>query len=254
MSHATRYLVAGLLCTSLVLNWQSRPEFTHAASVHAAASAANPFDDQFNTAPLNMKKWQWKHSVPDYSLTARSGFLRIQTKSGQDLSKAVTTAPLLLETAPTGDFEVSTYVEILPTLDFEQAGIVIYHDDQSFCKLVHVHHGVTEIVLGRQKPGMKGKPVDYQFKFLAVPASPRAPGYYLQLDKKGTTYTGYQSMDGRTWHPVASYSDCPAAPTAIGLFATNGKMSKAKPIPADFDFIQARPLTAGIVTPLPIVK
>jgi hypothetical protein len=101
---------------------------------------------------------------------------------------------------------------------------------------------------------MPGSPVDYQFMSLAVPASPRAPGYFLQLDKKGTTYTGYESMDGKHWQKVAKYPTCPSAPTGIGVFATNGGTSKAPPIPADFDFIQERTLTAGASGPLPIVK
>jgi beta-xylosidase len=224
----------------------------HAAAARVVTVAnTNQYDDQFNSPTLN-PKWHWGHEPPSYwSLTARPGWLRIRTKSGEDLSDGTTNAPLLLEKAPTGDYEITTHIEMSPTKNFQQGGIVMYGNDGNFCKVVYVYHNHTGIAMGCQENGK------YNFTLLPVTPSPHVSGYYLQLDKEGGLYRGYESTDGiHNWTEVASSSSLartPAvAPASIGLLAVNGAKSSAPQIPADFDFFQERPLTAGAPGPVAV--
>jgi hypothetical protein len=119
MSLVSRNLVAGLLCASCVAaGATARPTFTHAAVVGAtSAPATNPFDDQFNAPTLNGK---WKGLLgqppkvlgqpPKLSLTAHRGYLRLNTEIGKDMGGQVASASLLVQKAPTGNYEITTYV------------------------------------------------------------------------------------------------------------------------------------------------
>jgi ribosomal protein L37E len=146
-------------------------------SIASVANAVNHYDGQFSSPHLD-PTWHWIHGKPSYvSLTVRPGWLRIYTESGKDLFGSKTDGSLLLEKAPTGDYEISTYVQMSPSHDSQQAGIVMYGNDGNFCKVVYVQHRSNTIELGCQGNGL----FDFRFQRVTPPAN--IPGYYLQLDK-----------------------------------------------------------------------
>jgi beta-xylosidase len=177
------------------------------------------------------------------------------TEKGKDMAGTVANASLLVQKAPTGSYEITTYIAFSPTQDFQQAGLVMYGNGLDFCKLVYVYN---------DQDHNRGKSAGVRLNTPGNPTSlihitPRTSGYFLQLDvqvgKKGATYTGYASPDGTKWQPVRpSYPPSTIIPAYIGLYAATGNGSTAPPIPADFDFFQERPLPAGVSGPLPVAK
>jgi hypothetical protein len=173
--------------------------------------------------------------------------LRINTE-GKDIQSSGDTAPILLQNAPTGDFEISTYIQMMPTADYQQGGIIMYGDDANYIRLTYLFFGTGPVFeFGPEVNGgftsMKGP----------LPAGPRAPGYFLQLDKKGTTYMGYGSGDGIHWSVVGTMVDSTLTPVRIGLLAFNAVGTGAASIPADYDFFQERALPHGVSRPLPVL-
>jgi len=97
------------------------------------------FSDEFGGGRLG-PRWSWVRA-PAASVDPRPGWLRFPTQAG-DLSEASNSASVLTRRAPRGDFMVQTKLQLdLPPnglFNFQQAGLVLYQDDDRFLKLAHV--------------------------------------------------------------------------------------------------------------------
>src|SRR5262245_49514763 len=139
----------------------------------ALAPRSSSFDDNFNSPTLN-PKWSWVRESPgNWSLTARPGYLHIATE-GKDVQSGADTAPLLLQNAPTGDFEISTYVQMKPTADYQQGGIIMYGDDANYIRLTYLFFSTGPVF--EFGPEVNG---GFTSTKGPLPAGPLAPGYFL---------------------------------------------------------------------------
>jgi beta-xylosidase len=213
------------------------------------APAANPYDDQFNSSRLG-PQWHWVRESPGYwSLTAHPGYLRIITEAKEILvALGEDTAPILLQRAPAGDFEISTYVRMAPTQDFQQGGLLLYGDDHNYVRETFIYTDSSPVA-GPQIEMTEMVADVFSDHWSPLPPGPQAPGYYLQIDKRGGTYTGYASKDGVHWRRVATLSYPQLRPAQIGLSAFS--YDDVPHIPADFYFFQEGGLSKGTSGPLP---
>jgi hypothetical protein len=182
-----------------------------------------------------------------WSLTAHPGYLRIITEA-KWIGPGDDTAPILLERAPVGDFEISTYVRMVPTQDFQSGGLFIYSNDDNNVRLLYVY--ADKVVAGPQFELSEVAAGVFSEQLSPLPPGPQAPGYYLQIDRRGGTYTGYASKDGAHWRRVATLSYPQLHPAQIGLSAFS--YDDVPQIPADFDFSQERGLSAGASGPVSV--
>ena len=199
--------------------------FIHAAPAAPAVTWTDHFDADSLAAP-----WSWIREDPTYwSLTARSGFLRITTQES-----FTTVDNILVQAMPPGDYEIETSVLFTPTENFQIAGLIVYGDDDNFLSF---GRGYCESTL----PACVGNGIYFdRVEDGAIvggnyPLTTTLPAAtYLRLARVGDTYTASASTDGVSWTLAGSHV-IPFAPSAIGLRASN-QMPGGAEIPADFDY------------------
>jgi parallel beta-helix repeat protein len=143
---------------------------------------------------------------------------------------------LLLRDAPAQDFEIQTRVIFTPTEDFQQAGLLVYEDDDNFLKLNRAYCGVSP-------PLCAGNAIYFDLEEQGTstgsnfPTAITDPGQaYLRLVRDGDVYTGYVSENGADWMMVGQHAaGVGFTPAKIGLVTADGSQGAAE-IPADFDF------------------
>ncbi|MGW1464244.1 family 43 glycosylhydrolase [Streptomyces sp. NPDC002308] len=97
------------------------------------------YSDEFDTATLPGttadSAWSWVRG-PATGTTMVNGALSWPT-SNTELYLGDNTAPVLLRPAPTGDYTVETKLHFTPTTNAQQAGLVLYENDDRWFKLTH---------------------------------------------------------------------------------------------------------------------
>jgi arabinan endo-1,5-alpha-L-arabinosidase len=165
-----------------------------------ARTGQRVFADEFAGAAPD-PSWTWIR--PDPAATVSGGVLRWPTQAA-DLVGGANTAAVLVRDAPVGDYVVETKLAIDLGVDtvrnYQQAGLVIYANDDDFARLSHVAIWNTrQIEYGRELPyagglsygGMvEGPPADTTWLRLAHRVDP-ANGEH--------EYRAAYSRDGDTW-------------------------------------------------------
>ena len=201
--------------------------------------------------------WTWVRSPDpgDASLTERPGFLRLRVQNA-DLFEDSNSASVLTRPAPEGDFVVEAKFDFdVPAegccFNYEQAGLLLYQDDDRFVKNAHVAIWETrqtewakEVPAGHPE---QARPRRYGNTVLGPPAYPDAmPGTtWLRIVKRTTAsgaqhYTGYSSIDGVNWVRGGTWTH-DLASLKIGLVAMGGggpADNAAERHTADFDYVR----------------
>lgn len=195
------------------------------------------YTDEFNSGTLD-GAWSWvREDSANWSLTAMSGYMRIKTQ-GQDLwGSGGNTENILLRTPATGDWTILTKLAFAPTANYQQAGLIVYNNDDNYVKCVYGYDsakGGTCIEYGKEIGGTatNGKS--------ALTANP----VYLKINKTNTTYTLYYSTDNNTWNQFQQYTGVNFATLKVGLLAQSTAGANA-----DFDWFDLQ--TPATPTPLP---
>jgi glucosylceramidase len=166
--------------------------------------------DEFNSSTLN-SAWSWvREDNTQWSLTTNPGYMRIVCQDG-DLYQTTNNAKnVLLRTAPTGDWSIITKLNFNPTSNTQQAGLVVYQDDDNYIKLVRIYYNTNSLECSKEVGGA----------FTANSAAQTATTVYLKVTKSGTTYTGYYNLDGgTTWTQVYQYTGINFSNIKVGLLS-----------------------------------
>jgi arabinan endo-1,5-alpha-L-arabinosidase len=214
------------------------------------------YSQDFATAQLG-SQWSWvNEDAADWSLTSDPGTLTIDGQAGQFYETEHTGQNVLLENAPAGNFVVQTRVALDPTGDYQQAGLVLWQNDDTWMKLVAEFNSGNDVTEWGKQTDVTSPytgfscgsaypantcPV-YGSGFLEVPgfssaAGPSGRWAYLRLVKSGDLVTAYTSLNGRAWTPGATYNlrgFSLSVPLQIGALAT---AAGAAPIPAHFSYV-----------------
>ncbi|MBI4559075.1 MAG: carboxypeptidase regulatory-like domain-containing protein [Candidatus Hydrogenedentes bacterium] len=195
-------------------------------------------DDGFDSPALD-PKWRWVRENPTHwSLTAVPGTLRIITES-KDLWFFINDAPILLQPAPSGNFEISTRITTNPTESHQQGGLIMYNDDDNYLRLTYGFiAGALRFEFGQEVAGV----------FSSVLLDAPGPGpYFLKIIKFEQDFIAYFSPDGTVWTLIGRHSAVPVAVKEIGLSAFNGTLAVVAEIPTDFDFFHAENAIPGAI-------
>jgi arabinan endo-1,5-alpha-L-arabinosidase len=219
------------------------------------------------TGPALSAQWSWvRQDSARWSLSADPGTLTIDAVDGDLYQTTNTAGNLLVERAPSGDFVAETKVALQPDRNYEQAGLLLYQDDDHYFRLVgESNSGVDETEWAKETdvtspyPGFScgsGYPANtcpvYGNSFLEVPGfSPaaRAAGgsgtwTWLRIVRRGDLITPYTSIDGRRWEPGATYNLAGfdlSKPIDIGLMAITAGASTV--MPAHFAYLHTYQLS-----------
>lgn len=185
--------------------------------------------EEFSSSTLD-GAWSWiRQDSANWSLTARPGYMRINTQ-GQDLWGASNnTENILLCNAPSStDWTAKTKLEFNPTDNYQNAGLIVYQNDDNYVK---ISYGYDSGLSG-------GKCVDYCKEIGGSPANGKvavnSSPIYLRIKKTGTSYSLDYSTTDESWITIQTYTNVSLSSIRIGLFAQGTAGASA-----DFDWFSS---------------
>jgi PKD repeat protein len=218
------------------------------ASVAVTVTAPNTScfgtrSDDFAGTALDRARWS---TVVRESQThaVRDGTLVLPTAVGDLYGTRNDATNIVLQPAPAGPWQATTKVSLAAAVNYQQAGLIVYGDDDNYAKLDLLFGGSLRVEFIRETAGTpRNDAADST-------AGPTGGTIWLRLSSDGTNLTAAFSADGQTFTPVGR----PAALAGItdpkvGLFALQGG-TDAPVIDATFDWFQISPdEPAGPVDP-----
>ena len=197
---------------------------------HYLADLVEIFRDDFDGALA--EGWSLLNEDPAAWMITADGQLQITASDASLLGTENGLSNLLLRNAPEGDFDILTWVVAAPSVNFQQAAIFIYEDEDNF---VSVNKGFCGPCGGTGV--YMDSEVDGDFLSFGVNRYPTsALGIYLRLAKRGNIYTSFFSFYGETWTEVAQ-TQRPLNPIKVGLGASNSDRAGLEgTLIAEYDF------------------
>ncbi|MCD9021456.1 DUF1349 domain-containing protein [Cohnella silvisoli] len=185
--------------------------------------------DDFSTSTLN-SMWSWvRQDSTKWSLTANPGSMQISTQPGELYQTTNDAKNILLRNAPDGDWTMKVKLAFNPTTAGQQAGVIVYQDDNNYLKLVRSYTASNRISFQKEVGGT----FDNTYELLGVTATT----VFLKIAKLGTTYTAYYNTDGsETWILLAQTTISGLNNTKVGLISYGGPTGPS----ADFDWFDIR--------------
>ena len=148
---------------------------------------SSSFHDDFSDGALD-PEWGWiREDSNKWSLTANPGKMRITCQAGDLFMTGNNAKNLLLRNAPYGDWTMETMVQFNPSVLCQQAGLIVYKDDDNYIKLVRAFAGSGNVICG-------DKEISQVYTQNAV--AQIATNVFFKITKSGTTYTLYYHPDG----------------------------------------------------------
>jgi hypothetical protein len=157
--------------------------------------------DEFNGGAVD-SRWEWvRENKSTHSLTAKTGSLTITAETGGVLEATNNARNLLLQSA-NNDWTIETRLVCSRSPSQpENAGILAYQDDDNFVKLMFravvkttrargVQPGTIDLVM--EENGIAKSLASFNLKNEIIGEN----ALNLKLEKKGSIYTAYYSLDG----------------------------------------------------------
>ncbi len=157
--------------------------------------------DEFNGGTIG-NQWEWIRENPsNHNLTKKAGSLTITSEEG-DVSEGTNNAKNMLLQSANNDWVIETKLAAsrIPSQP-ENAGIVVYEDDDNFVKLIF-RAVIKTTRMGSPQPGT----IDLTMEENGITKSMASFNLqeeindnnplFLKLEKKGSLYTAYYSLDG----------------------------------------------------------
>ncbi len=200
------------------------------------------FFDDFNGAVDGA--WTWLNEDPERWMVAEGGWLAITADNPSVLASGpeIEQVNLLTQSAPEGDFVITTRLVANPDENFQQAGIFLILDGVNY---VSILDGICTFCLpddggyGVFMEGFKDNEPIAQGR-----VSPRAPGetdLFLRLvySASQNTVEGYFAVTPDSWQPVGVVEGVPAF-KSVGLGAANapGPEGSQEDLTALFDYFE----------------
>ena len=201
-----------------------------------------PGNDEFDATEKSVF-WTWVRE-DDAHHTWTGSALEVATQPGTLAGTTNSTRNLLLTEAPPEDFRLTTRLTFSPSEAGQEAGLIIYRDDDNY---VYLSSGYAD-------NGHSLKTVSESRGVTSTHSTDNIFGstIYLRIDKSGDRYSMYASEDGETWgDPIHTYINELAESEAsaqlqdadrgwnldlrMGLFAQNGLEAGSEAV-ARFDY------------------
>ncbi|KXK63623.1 PKD domain-containing protein [Micromonospora rosaria] len=192
--------------------------------------------DDFSGTELDRQRWQTVVRE-NQSYAVAGGVLRLPTGVGDLYGNRNDATNLVLQPVPAGAWQATTKVTVPVTADYQQAGLILYGDDDNYAKVDLLFGGNKKVEFIRETAGSpRNEGAD-------ATAAPAGDTIHLRLTSDGTNLTAAFSADGQTFTPVGrSAALAGITNPQIGLFALNGGTT-APVVNAEFDWFQFTPDT-----------
>lgn len=193
--------------------------------------AAKSVVDQFDSAEL-AKEWTViRERSNEWSLTEAPGSLTLHATRGELHEGTNNLANVFVRAAGSDDFEITTKVTAEIVRNHQQAGLLIYDNDDNYIKLGHVW----------DTSGSTGKSLETAYevngtylKASNMAAHPGSDTVYLKLKKQGNMYSSYY-WNGTEWEAAADPITVSLNNPRVGFYAVPA-VGDAAPTKATFHY------------------
>ena len=192
-------------------------------------------DDEFDGTSLNTCRWSQivRHEPGGYSVA--DGKLTLPAAHGDFFgNEAANNNPnILLQPAPSGPWTMTTRLTFDPDENYEQAGLLVYGDDQNYVKADYVHSGGRGLEFLRESGGT---PAGFG-GFVGIDSQPTTVD--LRITSDGTTLRAYYQFAGGPWTPYgepAALADVPNP--KVGIYANDSNATVMTRDDAVFEFFR----------------
>ncbi|WP_347273110.1 DUF1349 domain-containing protein [Candidatus Kuenenia sp.] len=198
--------------------------------------ASELFEDEFDGKSLENSWIILRENQSDISLTESPGHLRIVSKAEDLWQINVNNKIKLLRRGPHGDFEIVVKLTYDPKEKFQQAGIILYEDEENYVMLTRQKDDAQHVVMSRSISKTEG----------AKSAATSLTTLYLKLTKSGESISGAFSTNGETWTTVDHISGLHFKHPQVGLVGFNAQQKTTAN--ADFDFFKISAIGGGVAS------
>ena len=167
-----------------------------------------------------------------WSLTTNPGFLTIITQPADVHETANNPVNFFLREIPYENYQFTARIEIFPERDFEQAGILIWENEDNYIRLGRVHAFDAQAIEAAVE-------VATAYTTVIENIDPITE-VYLRLINLNNQVSYYYSANGEEWIEVGNRTWVNYSKPIIGLYAISPVSDRA--IEAKFDYIQVEEL------------
>jgi arabinan endo-1,5-alpha-L-arabinosidase len=195
---------------------------------HRPGQQIGGLSDEFNDGQLS-GKWKWVRPPSPTTYSESGGSFRFRMQRA-DLHESQNSASVLTIPAPGHNYMVETRIRVDTPPEgcchnFEQAGLVIYANDDNYTKLVHVsiwntrqtewakEVGPVPAGFPRYGNSIVGPPADWTYLRIVRTRGTNAGDAYGGADR----YTAYSSVDGQNWRRGGTWTHRLGSSARIGL-------------------------------------
>ncbi len=236
------YTAAGTYSATLTVTDADGGVTTKSLSIRVDSASTCGFRDDFNGSDLDAS---WSVVRRDQTLTVSDGALNIVSQAGDVYQTANNAKNLVLRAAPSGPWVMTTKLNFKGLVQYQQAGLIVYGDDDNYTKF---DRAATNTTTGTNTEKFEfinevaGTPRNGSADASANLASTFPNDFYMRVTSDGTNITGEYSADGTTWTKVGQTAALPAN-AKIGLFSLSN--AAATTVPAKFDYVTVTGPNAG---------
>ncbi|MGH3005210.1 MAG: ThuA domain-containing protein [Gaiellaceae bacterium] len=193
--------------------------------------------DEFDGTELDRERWTTIVRESQGGFSVGDGVLTLDASNGDIYGGSTGAGDFILQPLPDASWQATTKVTFDPSTNYQQAGLLVYGDDDNYAKLDLLWAGARRIEFIREA---NGSPRNEAGDSIGVPAG-FPTTFYLRIASDGTTLTAAYSADGTSFTSVGR----PAALAGIsnphvGVFSLKGN-STAPDIQAQFDWFRFSP-------------
>ena len=196
-----------------------------------------PRSDEFDGSELDEDRWGVVRR-DDERLEVADGALTL-TAAKQDIFQGDTGLPnIVLQPLPGGGmtpWSITVDMSWNPTQDFQNAGLIIYDDDDNYIKTGMVWNGSRNFELIKEIGGSA--------TFEGTVGAGTTPERYLMryISADGNTVESQFSADGQDWTTIGTTNLTGIDDPRIGVYATASTQAAAAEIPASFHSVAITP-------------
>lgn len=229
-----------LLVRSTVSGVPAIKEFGAYKVNYAQPAQSSGHLDDFNRSTLD-SGWSWvREDNTNWNLTEKSGKLRINCQEG-DLQGTTNNAKNILVRSPgSTNFAVTTRVEFRANVDNQQAGIIIYDNDDNYIKLVKTYKTDTSYSFSKNSYYIQGA-TEVNGVYTTNEVLYYPPIASLKVVKSGKDYTlYYKKEESDSWNKLVTYYNINfSSSVKVGLISYG---AQTPVVNADFDWFDIIPL------------
>ena len=120
------------------------------------------------------------------------------------------------DAADPDNYTITVQMTGATTYGYEQAGLIIYKDDNNFVQVARMHKAGNPLLAMNNRSG-GGSTVDVDGSISAY----NQETIYLRIVKTGSTFKGYASSDGITWDPIGTCTNASLENARVGVFSSS---------------------------------